>query len=291
MRSGVSILQREDKTMHINYLSGAFRGTISALILALIININVSNPAKAQNTTLNNNQQAVIINKNQKILALLRTNLDTKTTKKGDPVSAVLMDDVIAGQKILIPKNSVLTGQVYKVFKPKRLNMDAAIVFGINQIQTPQGQIINVTGKGTKFKIQSPYAKTIKNRIALRAPVSIASSGTSIPLDAATNLNGGVIYAISTGASIVSGFATGIFTPQLGQTRMDAAFSRAFSSSPIGGLKEISSNGKDINLKCGDGIMINFSKDLLSNLYNTVYPSKGASAPQPAISQTPAKSP
>jgi len=108
--------------------------------LSSAIVLNVSNPAKAQNSTINNNQQAIIINKNEKILALLRTNLDTKTTKKGDPISAVLMDDVIVGQKIVIPKNSVLAGQVLKVFKPMKASRDAAITFGIYQIQTPQGQ-------------------------------------------------------------------------------------------------------------------------------------------------------
>ena len=233
-----------------------------AAIIAASVNVIFNDVSYAQNITSDCNQcsQATIPNK-LKVLALSRTSLCDNTAKVGDDFCAKLIENVCIEKQILIPSGSIVYGKVKKVNAPKRfINRDGFILISICEIQTPQGQRISLAGNEVDGKIISPYTKSTKVRVAQQVPIRVAAYGTSIPLSSATNLNGGVIYAIATGASMAAGAVTGFLTPDYGLSRTQTSAKRALEASPVGTAYGVITKGNEAQIGCGDGIIFNFEK-------------------------------
>ncbi|MFH0703153.1 MAG: hypothetical protein V2B14_06425 [bacterium] len=193
----------------------------------------------------------------ENISAISMTNLSSSTAKIGECFQAKIPKNLTLKSGTTIPSDSIIYGQVIKVKKSKRFSRGGSITLTANQIQTPQGQTIPL--ENFKSIVVSPYVKPLKERFLERIPIAVASSGTSIPLSAATNLNGGIVYAISLGAGVVMGAVSGIFDPDYEKTRTQTAAIRAFESTPIGGIKIAASKGKEVNLKIGDCIIFKYN--------------------------------
>lgn len=233
---------------------------ILIIILAFIINANTSLTIAQVNTQNNIQQQQMLIPKSSKVLALSRTNLDTLNTKIGDNFCAKIVENLIIGKNVIIPCNSIVYGQVLKVKKPQRLNRNGKIILSINQIQTPDGKLICLQGSEIKGVIVSAYEESLKKRIGKKIPPEAAGYSTSIPLGQATNLNGGIVYALSTGASMVGGAVTGIFTPDIGKSRLQSFFLGGLNASPIGTAYNTIRKGKDAGINTGDSLLLTLNK-------------------------------
>ena len=123
------------------------------LIMFVLLSISISNTVFAQTTNMSTDQQ-IDIPKFLRVLAVSRSGLSTSTTKVGDGFCAVLAENICLGNTILIPSNSMVSGQVKKINMRKRFfNRDGFIIISINEIQTPQGQKITLTDKGIEGKI------------------------------------------------------------------------------------------------------------------------------------------
>gem|GEM_PF-2617174 len=239
-------------------------------VLTAFLLINFSEICFAQNAA--NNGSTVTskeIPKSLPVLALSRTNLDTNTSKSGDVFLAKLVEDIIVDNSVLVPKNSSVYGVVTGIKKAKRYPLrNGNIDIAINQIETPQGQKISLERREILAKVISPLEKTIKIKVVGTLPPRAAGYGTSIPLGQGTELGSGSVYAISMGASIVAGAASGFIVPDIGRTRIRSSFERAVDSTPIGVVRGFVAKGQDVRLKVGDGIIISFDKKALQLISN-----------------------
>ncbi|OGH96139.1 MAG: hypothetical protein A2104_10020 [Candidatus Melainabacteria bacterium GWF2_32_7] len=206
--------------------------------------------------------------KDNAILAISRTTLTNETTKVGDPFSAAVVEDLVVGNNIIVPSGSVLTGQVTEVREPSRrpINKNGLIRISINQITTPDCQVITLEGNEVLGLAISQYAKTLRRRVVERIPTLAVTNGVSIPLNEETDLNGGVVYAISTGARMVTGFATGLVVPDPGRTRIVSAFRMAAFETPIGTAYQFLGKGYPVNINCGDSIVLNFDEPTIAKI-------------------------
>lgn len=257
----------------------------SILILALLLAFGFNNIQQANAQAPNNaqapTQQFVIPNTNQ-VLALSRSSLDTATAKVGDVFQARVVESLTVGNNIIIPSGSTISGLVSKVRKPSRhyINKDGRIEISINQIQTPEGLIIPLTGRAVDGIVISPYYETLGRRVKERIPINVAASGTSIPIgEAIDDLNGGVTYAISVGAGMVGGFASGLMMPDVGRTRVQSALVRTYEATPIGTVHSLFSKGLPAEINTGEGIVLNFDRETVAKI-QTQYAAQ-ALAPAP----------
>ncbi|EKE02288.1 MAG: hypothetical protein ACD_20C00402G0018 [uncultured bacterium] len=205
---------------------------------------------------------------NDKLLAISRTYLDTKTTNIGEPFSAKVVENLIVGENIVVPSGSILTGQVIEVRRPgiRPINKNGQIKVSINQLETPDGQIISLAGREINGLVISQYAKTLQRRVVERIPTLAVTNGTSIPLNEATDLNGGVVYAISTGARAVTGFMTGLIAPEPGRTRIASAFRMGAFETPIGTAYQFLTPGYDVQINSGDSIVFSFDEPTIAKI-------------------------
>ena len=106
----------------------------------------------------------------------------------------------------------------------------------------------------------------MKQRFSQQVSIRVTGYGTFIPLSEATNLNGGIIYAISVGANIAAGAVTGFFTPNIGKTRLETSAKRSFEASPIGAVYGVITTGNEAALNQGDAIVLTIDNPTLKKL-------------------------
>ncbi|MBI5173329.1 MAG: hypothetical protein SFV17_17785 [Candidatus Obscuribacter sp.] len=73
---------------------------------------------------------------------VLETIVDAKTSTPGDIFEAHVKDDLFIGTVLLLPKGSLVRGRVAEVTKPRLLSRAAKIGLKLEQIVTPQGEVI-----------------------------------------------------------------------------------------------------------------------------------------------------
>ena len=245
------------------------RKILSALFVALCLMMNIfcySNLANAKPKDLD---KTIVINKRQKIktLALSRNDINTTCAKKGDCFSVKLVEDVKVGDCVAIPSGSIISGQIRSIDMPRTFpSRDGAIHICMNKIELPCGEVIDISCKKIEGVILSPYRKDYKQKFAERVPVTAVYYAVAIPVDLATDLAGGVVYAIATGGAMITGAASGLVYPNKGQSRGTSAFYRSIYSTPIGTGRMFVANGKDAALLAGDGIVIRFENKTVQKI-------------------------
>jgi len=238
------------------------------LLISILLNIFISKVCFAQNeVTAKTVDTYHDIPQNTPLLAISRTNLDTGSSKPGDVFTAKVVEDLKICNKIIIPANSIVCGMVTEVRKPKRYPLrNGLITLYINQIETPQGQKISLEGREVSGKIISPLEQTIRRRVVGTLPPRAASYGATIPVGRATDLSGGVVYAIGMGAAVTAGAISGFAVPDPCRSRIRSSFERAVDSTPIGAVRGFVAMGQEVGIKSGDGIMLNFDKKTIAKI-------------------------
>jgi hypothetical protein len=82
----------------------------------------------------------VVVPEGTRITLQLNNHLSTKSNNEGDPFTAVVMEPVNLGDRMVIPKGSVVTGSISRITRPGRVRGKAimALLF----------QSINIPGRG-----------------------------------------------------------------------------------------------------------------------------------------------
>lgn len=242
---------------------------LTILLLFLIMSFNLSVQSFAETTC--RTDKPLVINYDIsnlepiRVVAVAKTNLCAPTTNIGDCFCAEITSNIKSQQKLIVPSGSLFCGKVSKINVPHRIfDRDGYIQVLIDSIETPQGQKICLEKTPIIYKIFSPYAKSFKRKSAEQALPRITGSSTSIALGTATNLNGGVVYAISSGVSTILGTISGFFTPDYCKTRLQTAAKRTAETSPIGVIIGISTKGYTAYIDCDKYIILNLNNNVLS---------------------------
>ncbi|MGE0264363.1 MAG: hypothetical protein AB7V06_16920 [Candidatus Obscuribacterales bacterium] len=73
---------------------------------------------------------------------VLETAVDARSSQPGDIFEAHVKDDMYLGMTLLLPRGSLVRGRVAQVTKPRLLSRAAKIGLKLEQIATPQGEVI-----------------------------------------------------------------------------------------------------------------------------------------------------
>lgn len=79
-----------------------------------------------------------------KLSITMKTNLNAKKSKEGDPFSAMIKEDVIVDNNIILPAGSLIRGRVDKVKKPGIFSKSGSILLNFDHIVTPLGKQVNL---------------------------------------------------------------------------------------------------------------------------------------------------
>ncbi len=231
------------------------------LICLTAFNFSLLSPAKAVfKQTPAKKEKFSKIPEVQQVLAVLDTELDVEKSKEGDLFIAKTIEDVLFDERnVLIPSESVLLGTVYKVKKPGFIHKNAYINISIETITSPEGEI-TVLDPPFINEIYKPGTKKLKDKLFVRLPASIASSGSSFILGQGTSIARSAVWGISIGAGIVGGVFSGLVMPDKDKTTAQTCVERALSSTPPGRFKSIVSKGKGFSLAPGEFINVHFDR-------------------------------
>jgi hypothetical protein len=145
----------------------------------------------------------------------LKTALDSTSTPKGTPFEAVVSEDyVFKGNRL--PQGTVLKGHVAEVRQSHRFGRPGYLGLRVNEVAYPSGQVLSfkdLGGKKYDEKLHNPDAQSAGGLIGRNLPITAVSLATSIPLQTATDLNGGVVAAIALGARMVTGAVQELVSP------------------------------------------------------------------------------
>ncbi|OGI04278.1 MAG: hypothetical protein A2Y25_09400 [Candidatus Melainabacteria bacterium GWF2_37_15] len=164
----------------------------------------------------------------------IKTLLDSNKSVIEDDFNAELSENIYYKGNLLFPQGSILKGNISKIEKQNILRTNACIHVIVNEIQTPDSQIISFKDDPLKLKFMDPRSKTLARKTFERAPSVIAQGVVAISLGAASNLGGGVIYAIGVGTSAGAGLISGFISPDAGLSRSRGALVRAFENTSPG---------------------------------------------------------
>lgn len=77
-----------------------------------------------------------------KLKLAMNSSLNAKISKEGDPFSALIQQDVVIDNNILIPAGTIIRGRVGKVKKPGIFSKSGTIMLNFDHIVTPLGKQI-----------------------------------------------------------------------------------------------------------------------------------------------------
>jgi len=150
---------------------------------------------------------------------VLETSVDAKQSQPGDIFESHVKDDLFIGTVLLLPKGSLIRGRVAEVTKPRLLSRAAKIGLKLEQIVTPQGEVIPLDAalefqKGmTNTKGQLDPGTNFGTRVEgnLRAVTGMNSTGTARGALIAANVAtlGAPAIATAIGGSAIAIFKAG----------------------------------------------------------------------------------
>lgn len=159
------------------------KSLITLLVCACAINIayGASNysyqqapnyyPQYPQNNTLKGN--VVMVPAGTEMKAILTTPLSSEYTTLGQTVTVALSEDFYYNGQLIAPAGSIVYGNVIEASKAKRGSINGRLCIRFNQIQTPFGTQIPISGViktddmsgvligGTKMDVTKEYAKDL----------------------------------------------------------------------------------------------------------------------------------
>ena len=202
------------------------------------------------------------------IECLLETELAHHSNKAGDVFKAKLPEDLKINDKVLIPKGSIIAGRILKISDPGRFFRHGYMELSIDHVELPSKKVIAFTGDASKMTLMPPNAKGIRQTVIARAPVSAASTATSIMISQLTALEGPIAYVISMCAGIATGGFGGFLYPHKSKSRINSSICSAYQSSPIGTFNTVISSGHTVQFKTGDSIVIDMDQSLIDQIQN-----------------------
>lgn len=140
--------------------------------------------------------QTVVVPAGESLIVRLRSTISTRNARAGQKFDAILESDLRAGEVILAPRGSVVTGTVVSAKAPRRLNKSASLAITLDGIKTDHGSLTIHT--------QPHEAHTNERGAIVRGAAKGAAVGliTSEDVDNAAGA-GAAIAAVQKGDQIV----------------------------------------------------------------------------------------
>ncbi|HMO20445.1 MAG TPA: hypothetical protein PKC98_05700, partial [Candidatus Melainabacteria bacterium] len=150
---------------------------------------------------------------------VLETAVDARTSQPGDVFEAHVKDDLYLGMTLLLPRGSLVRGRVAQVTKPRLLSRAGRIGLKLEQLVTPQGEVIPLDAdlefkKGmTNRKGQLDPGTNFGTRVegSLRSVSGVGKDGQNNGALIAANIAtlGAPVVATALGSSAIAIFSQG----------------------------------------------------------------------------------
>ena len=224
-----------------NYPQGNFQGQVSQQNINTGSNYNsnnygqnsygqnMSNPQMAYNQANNNYQfnpnnsgqilqgYATTINSGALMAATLKNSLDSASTQVGEPVETTLVNGLMQDGKMVLPPNTVISGQVTKVVSAKRFKFGAngQIAISFTQVQLPDGRKLSIQASVDTNKMSlsggSNMGRVGKSALAVGGgALGGAALGTGLGAIVGGTSNGNVGRATGMGAVFGTAIGSGV---------------------------------------------------------------------------------
>ena len=203
--------------------------------------------AQQYNCTKSDKEWSKRLIKENLVLTRTMSDLKSETAQPCDKVSLKILDNIDCGNQAIIPCGSLLEGKVVKKRNNLIFRSDAYIDILVTNIKMSSGCNICLENDPIKLRIVDHNYKTFVRRFLQRAPIMVAGPAVSIPLGTVDSLSGGVIFAITLGAQMASGFISGFIDPDIDDTRIEGAIIRAVEGTPVGTFLIAVESGAKIN--------------------------------------------
>lgn len=204
------------------------------------------------------------------ILTRTSSDLSPEKCKCGDTVKLNTMEDIVFNNNVIIPCGSTIEGTVIKSQNTRIFRADAYIDILITKIYT-SSCCMSFQNSPIKLRLEDPRAKSFAKKIIERAPIQATNTGTSIALSTATDLAGGVIFAITVGAATAVGLITGYIYPDIDKTRLEGSITRGIEATPVGLLLITLQAGYDTDYKTCSIITIRFNNKIKQQIASTYW--------------------
>lgn len=200
-----------------------------------------------------------------KVLVALNAPISSHTAQPGDKFEAKTVEPMNSGDYTL-PLGTILQGEVIKVKKERQPSADAFVLVRVNSLVFTDGKTYEFKKDNPKIELMDPKAYKFEEKTIRRLPPNIASAGSSIALSTASNLPGGVIFAIGTGVSLLTGAIYGAVYPDKFRSRYESAASRGYYSTSVGTANSLINKGYDVKLAMNDMVLVTFSNEALDEI-------------------------
>lgn len=217
----------------------------------------------------------VLKNLREPISVQVQSEYDSKTTNKGQAFQGVTTEDYVY-QNSTLPAGTVFKGFVQEVKPSRRYARPGYFVMDIQQVVLPSGeshQMSLVQGMGAESqgvdtkKINNKKARTVKRFVKESLPMQLASSGTSIPLGVATSLNGGIVFAIATGARMTAGAVVELMKDERQNGVTDKIVYGMWRGTGIPGTYEFFNKDKQAHFNEGAMMPLRMDPDAVKGLF------------------------
>jgi hypothetical protein len=226
-----------------------------------------SKSVKAQKTK--DKDQTIVIDAQKGLsgLAISRNDIENSKNKEGDAFSAKIVEDVKSKDTVVISSGAVLKGFISKIDEPKNFPCrDGAVYVSMNEIEMPDGKIVNISESKIKTIIYSPYRMGVKNKIIGRFPAVLCYYGLLLPLAATTDIAGPLVTCAATGGAALVGATAGYIFPDKGRSKTVSVINRSIDATPVGIAKDICFKGEGVEIKSGDGLIITFDAKTIQKI-------------------------
>jgi hypothetical protein len=180
----------------------------------------------------------VILPEGTRISLQLNDHLSTKQNLEGDPFTANVIAPVYLGDRLIIPKGSIVSGSISRVLKSGRLKGKAVMNLNFQTIRVPGRGDLPIVASLTR--VDSEGTGGVQSEGTIKAP---SSTGSDVAKVMTPTLSGAGIGAIAGGGR---GSAIG-----------------AGVGAAVGLATIFSTRGKDIEMRRGSTLDITLERPLL----------------------------
>ncbi|MDX2085966.1 MAG: hypothetical protein SFZ03_11325 [Candidatus Melainabacteria bacterium] len=205
----------------------------------------------------------------------LDTAVKAGVLAEGDSVEGRLVDDFRYKNKI-IPAGTKFSGHFQETEASKRYARPGFVQIKMDQIQLPSGETLSVSNSEIETRpLRHPDGMTMGQFIKRGIPLTATGAATSIPLNLATGLNGGVVAAISYGAR--SAFATTQEFLNMGSTTSDDHAAKKiwqgfYRASAVPAAQSFVSKSPNPSYETGDVMPLYLKRSAFNTLFKDVLP-------------------
>ncbi len=154
-----------------------------------------------------------------KLKLVLETAVDAKASQPGDLFEAHVKDDLYIGMTLLLPRGSFVRGRVAQVTKPRLLSRAAKIGLKLEQIVTPQGEVIpldaslefkkGVSNKQGQLDPGTSFGTRVEGNVKSVAGINADGSTKGALVAANIATLGAPVIATAIGSSAIALFSQG----------------------------------------------------------------------------------